>query len=91
MNNRGVQKDVGRIVLKGRACLSFVFGVIGVYEPGVSKHLTECREFSERSCVHILFIMFILHLLVVGATWVLDAHLFSWNILGNGPPAVLCW
>lgn len=61
-----------------------MFGVIGVYEPGVSKHLTECREFSERSCVHILFIMFILHLLVVGATWVLDARLFlgtSWEMV----------
>ena len=49
------------------------------------------REFSERDHVHILFSVFILRLLVVGAMEVLDAHLFSWNILGSSSPGMPCW
>lgn len=48
-------------------------------------------EFSERAHVHILFSMFILRMSFIGATEVLGAHLFSWNILGNGSPVASCW
>jgi len=70
----------------------FVVGAIGVYEPGVSEPLDERIEsLANALCSHVVHHVFILHLLIVGATEVLDTHLFSWNILGSGSPGVLCW
>lgn len=87
MERRKIQ---GRDVLK-RACLSLYLVPLEYTSPTSVNLRLNAESSASALCSHAVHHVFILHLLIVGATGGIEAHLFSWNILRNGSPAASCW